>query len=563
VRSIWNGIAACAVTLALVVPGAAQARSLAGAYLAGIQAEQQLDYDEAARYFVRALSYDVDNPALLDAAIRAQVARGEVSTAIVLARRMDGQEDINPLALILQLAGNIRDGQLTPALDTLSMPGARETLPLLADIWRGWLLINTGDEDEGFEALRNLALHPEWGLFGQNHLALAHVALGDYAAAAEVFADLDPTTTTLHRFGTRVRIEAQANAGENSAALQLVESLLSGSIGDVELETLRATLRAGDALQPSMSGPMDGFAIALFDIGTQLNAGRRSEALLYLRVAHFLKPDLHEAALMIGQVLEQQEQFDLALGAFETVPMDAPQSAEARLGLAGVYQSAERDDDAIATLSALATDYPDALRVRYFQAEALRVAERYEEALPIYDQAVDLALAQDRTFWQLYYGRAVSKHLVDDWPGAEADFRLALELRPDQPMVLNYLGYSLVEQGMKLDEALGMIQTAVQQRPDSGYIIDSLGWVYFQLGRYEDAVEPMEQAVALEPIDPIINDHLGDVYWMVGREREAEFQWRRALSFDPEPEERARILRKLDIGLDAVRAEEEGSPVAN
>nr|WP_246413702.1 tetratricopeptide repeat protein [Rubricella aquisinus] len=558
---IWNGIVASAVAAALVLPGAGQARSLSGAYLAGIQAEQQLDYEEAARYFVRALSYDVDNPALLDAAIRAQVARGEVSTAIVLAQRLE-ETDTNPLGLILQLAGNVRDGQLTPALETLSNPQAQESLPLLADIWRGWLLINTGEEEDGFEALRDLALHPEWGLFGQNHLALAHVALGDYDAAAQVFADLDPVTTTLHRFGTRVRIEAQAKAGETRAALDLVDTLLEGSIGDVELETLRAALTDGNPVQRSMAGPMDGFAIALFDIGSQLNTGRRSEALLYLRVAHFLKPDLHEAALLIGQILEQQDQFDLARQVFETVPLDAPQSAEARLGLAAVYQSAERDDEAIATLSALAQSYPEALRVRYFQAEALRVAERYEDALPIYDQSVDLAVAQDRAFWQLYYGRAVSKHLTDDWPGAEADFRRALELRPDQPMVLNYLGYSLVEKGLKLDEALGMIQSAVEQRPDSGYIIDSLGWVYFQLGRYDEAVDPMEQAVALEPIDPVINDHLGDVYWMVGREREAEFQWRRALSFDPEPEERARILRKLDIGLDAVRAEE-GHSVAN
>jgi len=125
--------------------------------------------------------------------------------------------------------------------------------------------------------------------------------------------------------------------------------------------------------------------------------------------------------------------------------------------------------------------------------------------------------------------------------------------------VLNYLGYSLVEQQVKLDEALAMIETAVAERPESGYITDSLGWVFYRLGRYEEAVAPMERAVSLLPVDPIVNDHLGDVYWKVDRKREAEFQWKRALSFDPGEEETARIQRKLDVGLDVVLEEEAAS----
>lgn len=556
-RLLKSGVAVCAIVSVSFGTIAAEARSLAGAYLAGVQAEQQLDYEEAARYFVRALAFDVDNIELLDAAIRAQVARGEVSTAVVLARRIDLAEAPNPLALILQLAGDVRDGMLTQASETLSVNANQDVLPLLADIWRGWLLINMGEEEAGFAVFTALSEDPDWRVFGLNHLALAHVSLGEYDKASALFATMDPDETTLHRFSTRVRIEAFAQAGMIDEAQALIATLLAGSIGDLELETLAATLDAGGDIAPSLTGPMDGFALGLFDIATQLTAGRRNESLLYLRVAHFLKPDLNEAALMIGQVLEQQDQFDLATAAYESVPTDAAQTTEARLGLAGVYQSAGRDSAAVATLASLAEQYPDALRVRYFQAEALRISDQHRASLPIYDIAVDLAEAQGRSFWQLYYGRAVARHASDQWPGAEADFRAALDLRPDQPMVLNYLGYSLVERGEKLDEALAMIQSAVQQRPDSGFIIDSLGWVYFQLGRYEDAVAPMEQAVALEPIDPVINDHLGDVYWMVGREREARFQWTRALSFEPLPVDRARIEQKLDIGLDAVRAEED------
>ena len=167
--------------------------------------------------------------------------------------------------------------------------------------------------------------------------------------------------------------------------------------------------------------------------------------------------------------------------------------------------------------------------------------------------------------WLVYFSRGITHEREDRWPEAEADFRKALELRPDQPQVLNYLGYSMVEMQENLDEALDMIERAVAAQPDSGYIVDSLGWVLYRLGRYDEALVQMERAVELLPVDPVVNDHLGDVYWAVGRKREAEFQWHRALSFielgesnDAEPD---RIRRKLEIGLDAVLAEEGAPPL--
>ena len=166
--------------------------------------------------------------------------------------------------------------------------------------------------------------------------------------------------------------------------------------------------------------------------------------------------------------------------------------------------------------------------------------------------------------WVLFFYRGICHEQSKDWPAAEADFRRALELNPTQPQVLNYLGYGLVDRGEKLDEALAMIEKAVAGDPDKGYIIDSLAWALFRLGRYEEAVEPMERASLLEPVDPIVTDHLGDVYWMVGRKLEAQFQWRRALSFEPTEKDAERIRRKLEIGLDAVMAEEaKANPTAN
>ena len=161
-----------------------------------------------------------------------------------------------------------------------------------------------------------------------------------------------------------------------------------------------------------------------------------------------------------------------------------------------------------------------------------------------------------KSAWRLFYARGMANERMGDWPAAEQDFRQALALQPEHPQVLNYLGYSLVEKRQKLDEALEMIQTAVDKQPESGYIVDSLGWVFYRLGRFEEALPHLERAAELMPIDPIVNDHLGDVFWEVGRKREAVFQWRRALSFDPEETDRKRILRKLEVGLERVLEEE-------
>ena len=191
--------------------------------------------------------------------------------------------------------------------------------------------------------------------------------------------------------------------------------------------------------------------------------------------------------------------------------------------------------------------------------DTYRRLERFDDAIAPYSRAIELVGTPERNHWPLFFSRGIAYEREDRWPEAEADFRKALELRPDEPQVLNYLGYSLVEMQTNLDEALNMIERAVAGRPNSGYIVDSLGWVLYRLGRYDEAVVHMERAAELLPVDPIINDHLGDVYWAVGRFREAEFQWHRALSFDPEPDEAERIRRKLEVGLDVV-LEEEGSP---
>ena len=236
----------------------------------------------------------------------------------------------------------------------------------------------------------------------------------------------------------------------------------------------------------------------------------------------------------------------------------------AELGRADALRRAGKLEQSIEVLEQLTRSHGDLPVVHSTLGDILRGEEDFAGAIAAYDKALDLSTETTRSLWVLHYARGIAYERSGEGAKSEEDFRAALELNPEQPQVLNYLGYSMVEQNRNLDEALDMIERAVAASPTSGYIVDSLGWVLYRLGRYEEAVDQMERAVELIAVDPVVNDHLGDVYWAVGRQREAEFQWSRALSFIKEDDadgeaDPDRIRRKIEVGLDVV-LEEEGAP---
>ncbi len=182
----------------------------------------------------------------------------------------------------------------------------------------------------------------------------------------------------------------------------------------------------------------------------------------------------------------------------------------------------------------------------------LRSRKLYAEAIDVYDQAIAMIKKPDRRHWVYYYARGTSYERLKNWPPAEKDLKKALDLFPDQPLVLNYLGYSWIDQGLNLEQGMRLIERAVAVKPDDGYIVDSLGWAHYKRGNFEEAVRYLERAVELRPDDPVLNDHLGDALWRVGREREARFQWDQSLSLQPEPEDAIKTRLKLEQGLAAV-----------
>jgi tetratricopeptide (TPR) repeat protein len=207
------------------------------------------------------------------------------------------------------------------------------------------------------------------------------------------------------------------------------------------------------------------------------------------------------------------------------------------------------DDSDAAMAGPVPLTITDKLEILDALGNIMRAHKRYSDAIPYYDQALALVTKPERRHWVYYYARGTSYERLKNWDAAEVDLQKALTLYPDQPLILNYLGYSWIDQGRNLKEGMAHIEKAVMLKPDDGYIVDSLGWAHYMQGNFKEAVSYLERAVELKPDDPVLNDHLGDALWRVGREREARYQWDQALSLKPEPDDEVKIKKKLETGL--------------
>lgn len=530
----------------------------AGAYLAARSSMASHDYDDAAQWFSRALETDADNPFLLEGLIQSAIATGEFEQAGAATEALmkgGGRSIAGSIALLVLDARNAEFESLTAAKPERSIGNLIDKLVM------AWAQFGAGKMSEAVAGFDEIAATDGLQAFGLYHKALALAAVGDFGAADAILSGQNgPLQVSRRGVIAHVQILSQLERPQDALAL------LDRSFGteyEPQIDGLRSKLQAGEPLPYDIvTNATEGLAEVLFTLATALN-GEAEDAytLLYARSAAALNPAHTEAALLAGGLLERLGQLDLAAQAYGTITPENPVYYTAELGRIGTLFARDQKDEAFAALESLAAAYPNLSLVQMTLGDSLRREDRFAEAAAAYSKAIDLVGAPEQRHWGLFYARGVAHERAGDWGKAEPDFRKALELNPDQPQVLNYLGYSFVDKGENLDEALKLIETAVALRPDQGYIIDSLAWAYFRLGRYQDALEPMEKASLLEPVDPIVTDHLGDVYWAVGRELEARFQWRRALSFEPEEKEAERIRRKLEVGLDAVLEEEGAAPL--
>jgi Flp pilus assembly protein TadD len=347
--------------------------------------------------------------------------------------------------------------------------------------------------------------------------------------------------------------------GKEDDARRLFTDFLEDSGNSVIAGAALADLDAGKDLPRLVASATDGMAEALFNVASALYQENVTQtALVYGRLALYLKPDFPPNQLLVANILEVNRRREEAIAEYRRIEKDSPLSWNARLAVARNLDDLDRADQAVELLEAMAGERPKRTDALIALGDLHRAQEKYGQAVDAYDRAFARIENEAERNWGLFYARGIALERSKQWGRAEADFLRALELQPNQPYVLNYLGYSWVEQGINLDKAKKMLETATKLRRDDGYIIDSLGWALYRTGEYPDAVRHLERAVELRPHDTTINDHLGDAYWRVGRTHEARFQWRRALSLDPAPERVPEIEGKIERGLGAAETVGQG-----
>ena len=553
---ISRSLTALVLAAALGSPLRAEEDGDAGAYLAARVAEAQNDFRAASGWYGKAILSDSGNARLLEGAILAELGSGDFALATEAAQQLKALGgEISQLGEFALLADEANREDYTALL--AAVDNGRDLGELVNSLVTAWAKVGEGKMSEALEAFDAVTQTKGLEAFGHYHKALALASVGDFEGADEILSGRAAGPIVVMRRGVFAHVEILSQLERNADALALLDRSF-GPGADPLVDAIRRRLEAGEPLPfDTVRSARDGIAEVFFTVSTALNGDADAVyTLLHLRVAGYLRPDHSDALLLTADVLDSLGQHQLAIDTYAIFLPEDPSYVSAEIGRAASLQALGKAEAAIETLQSLARSHGSYLGVQFALGDMLRTEERFDEAEVAYGAAIDLLPEVTPDDWVLFFYRGICHEQSKDWAAAEADFRRSLELNGNQPQVLNYLGYGLVDRGEKLDEALGMIERAVAADPDKGYIIDSLAWAYFRLGRYDEALVPIERASLLEPVDPVVTDHLGDVYWMVGRKLEAQFQWRRALSFEPTEKDADRIRRKLEVGLDAVMAEE-------
>lgn len=521
----------------------------AGSYLAARHASLKRDAVAAAAFYRAALRGDPKNQELLDRAFISALAQGDIDGAVTLAERVLAADKTNRVARLVIGVRAIKQKHYATAQTNITQSVRGPITDLVAALLNGWSLYGAGEPRAAVAGFDKL-VGPEWyPIFKDLHAGLILDAAGRAKEAGVRFERAykldDGALRVVDAYGRWL----SRNKGPE-AALAVYEAFDKKLARHPLVVEAMRELKAGKALPLQVDNAQAGAAEVLYGIGASLTRrGGEDLALVYLQLALYLQPRHALALLALADLYESVKKPDMAIKVYERVPDASPLKRNAQIQLATDLDATERTDEAIKILHGVIDSDKRDLEAIVALGNIERGRKKFAECAKTYTQAIDALTDSAKTNWVYYYFRGICMERSKQWPKAEADLRKALELQPDQPHVLNYLGYSWIDQGINLEEGMKMIQRAVDQRPDDGYIVDSLGWAHYRVGEYEEAVKTLERAIDLRPEDPTINDHLGDAYWRVGRKVEAKFQWAHARDMKPEPEELAKIEAKLANGL--------------
>ncbi|RTL74165.1 MAG: tetratricopeptide repeat protein [Bradyrhizobiaceae bacterium] len=525
-----------------------QGLSPAGSYLAARHASADRDAGVAASFYRAALRSDPKNADLLDRAFISSVADGEMDEAVKLAGKILATDKTNRVARLVEGVHALKLKRYSAAQQNFNQSVRGPITDLVATLLSSYAMQGAGNTSAALANIDKLT-GPEWyPIFKNLHAGLIDELANrqkDAGVRFEAAYKLDDTALRIvdayGRWMSRNKKEAEA--------AQLFETFDKKVPRHPLIVDALKDLKAGKKLPAQIDTPQSGAAEALYGIGSSLTRrGGEDLALVYLQLALYLHPNHPLALLSLADLYESVKKPQLAIRIYERMPENSPLKRNAQIQMATDLDSVDRTDEALKILKSVTAEDSKDTEALMALGNIERARKKFADCSGTYTKAIDASDAA-KPNWVLYYFRGICEERSKQWPKAEADLKKALELQPEQAHVLNYLGYSWVDQGINLPEGMAMIRHAVDQRPDDGYIVDSLGWAYFRIGDYANAVKTLERAIDLKPEDPTINDHLGDAYWRVGRTLEAKYQWAHARDLKPEAEELPKIEAKIANGL--------------
>ena len=541
-------IASFAAFVGGISPSVAQTESarLLGSFLTGRFAQLEYDFEVAARNYSQVLENSPDNLFVIEKFVRVLVNNGDKANAFRYAEELRESGVSTPVGELVGFVQLFELQQHQTIVDRLD-ESMREG-DFIDGIMKAWAYFGLGDVTRAIKLFEDLASSEGHGNYVQLNQALAFASVGDFGSAELALQKSGNALTQMLLDGEYFYANLVAQINDADSVASILENL--NAEADARISVLRDKVAAGQEVDFEYEVTSKLGVSALFSALGHLYSNQDPySSLIFFRLAQFLQPDAEKLKIWNGQALQNIGNLDLAEKTYRSIPEDSFLYSEALAARSELLHETGKTDESFSILAEYVEKNRDSLEAHLAFGDALRRAEEFERAAAAYSDAISLISEPEVNHWPLYFYRGITYERSGDWENGEKDLRLSLALSPNQSLVLNYLGYSMVEMGGDLEEAKELIQKAVEINPDSGYILDSLGWLLYQMEQFDEAVVPMERAASILPSDPIVNDHLGDVYWKVGRFREAEFQWKRALSFDPEPDEAKRINLKLMHGL--------------
>ena len=520
-----------------------------GSYLAARHAGTQRDAGAAAAYYRASLRGDPKNPELLERAFLSFLAEGDVEEAVRLGEQLIKLDKNDRIARLVVGVHALKQKKYALAKVNLALSNRGPITDLAATLLGAWASYGANDAKSAIEAIDKLQGADWYALFKDLHAGLILDVSGNKKEAGKRFdrvQKLDPSAIRI--------VESYSSWLSRNGRKDEALKVLKGFDAQLPRHPLileeMAALEKDKQLPLLVGDPQAGAAEVLYGLGAVLGRrGGEDLGLVYLQLALYLAPNQPLALLSLADLYEQMKNPQLAIKIYDRVPQNSPLRRNAEIQLSVNLDSIEKTDDAKQRLQKLLKDKPDDIDAIMALGSILRGRKDFSECVDVYNKGVATIATPARPNWLIYYFRGICNERAKNWKAAESDLKQALTLYPDQPHVLNYLGYSWIDQGLNLDEGMRMIRRAVEQRPDDGYIVDSLGWAHYRLGNYDEAVKNLERAVELKPDDPTINDHLGDAYAKTGRVLEAQFQWSHARDLKPEPDDLIKIKQKLATGL--------------